>query len=235
MNTSSSSSSPSSSLEAIIVVVDVQYFLHGIVKEFGLYKNGTSVGLSYQPPYSFHHLSGDERNQCRWVTKNLHKIEWKEGIIPYNELPSALRFINSSYSTPQSHVILPLSLFDDDQSPSQSSSSSSTTNDASTLHQQQQRQFVYYAKGVEKCPVLEKIFNIPFIDLDSLGCPRADELMKVTPQPSKYEVECSSFPFRHHRKYCGGDMSNSRNKSISHCAQRNAKLYGEWVRSTFLL
>ena len=247
MDSSSSSSSHTSVVD--VVVVDVQYFLNGIVKEIGLFRNGTNIGLSYQPPYSIHRLSRDEQNQCRWVTKNLHKIQWNEGTRPYNELPCALKLINSSFSPFQSDVLLPPSCFERSSS-SSSSSPTTTTSDISSSSSSSvtypSYNTIYYAKGAEKCRVLENIFNKPFIDLDSLGCPRAEELIKLTPQ-SPFEVHCSSFPFRHHmykHDICGNggisnnNHNNNKNKersSISHCAQRNAKLYGEWIRSTFLI
>ena len=69
-----------------IVVVDVELFTNVVVKEIGIYKYGAAIGLSFLPPYVMSFLSDEERRQCSWLTKYLHKIERNSGEIPYHHL-----------------------------------------------------------------------------------------------------------------------------------------------------
>ena len=65
------------------IVVDVETFTGGIVKEIGIYRNGTCLGLSFTPPFDFYQLEEWDQRQCRWLTTHLHKMDWTSGETPY--------------------------------------------------------------------------------------------------------------------------------------------------------
>ena len=67
-----------------------------------------------------------------------------------------------------------------------------------------------FAKGFEKCRLLSTLLgqNVEF--LDDYGCPKIQDLVKMDSS-----WICSCYTFRH--------------KTRLHCAERKAKLYGEWA------
>ena len=67
-----------------------------------------------------------------------------------------------------------------------------------------------FAKGVEKCRLLTNLLGQNVENLDDYGCPKIQDLVKTDNL-----CICSSYPFRH--------------KTRLHCAERKAKLYGEWA------
>ena len=67
-----------------------------------------------------------------------------------------------------------------------------------------------FAKGLEKCRLLSNLLRCNVEDLDDYGCPKIQDLVKTD-----CLWICSSYPFRH--------------KTRLHCAERKAKVYGEWA------
>ena len=65
-----------------------------------------------------------------------------------------------------------------------------------------------FAKGVEKCRVLTNLLGQNVGNLDDYGCPKIQDLGNSL-------WTCSSYPLRH--------------KARLHCAERKAKVYGEWA------
>ena len=67
-----------------------------------------------------------------------------------------------------------------------------------------------FAKGLEKCRLLTSLLGQNVEDLDDYGCPKIQDLVRTDSL-----WNCSSYLFRH--------------KTKLHCAERKAKVYGEWV------
>ena len=65
-----------------------------------------------------------------------------------------------------------------------------------------------FAKGLEKCRLLTSLLGQNVENLDDYGCPKIQDLGHSL-------WNCSSYPFRH--------------KTRLHCAERKAKVYGEWA------
>ena len=68
-----------------------------------------------------------------------------------------------------------------------------------------------FAKGLEKRRLLTRFPGQNVENLDDYGCPKIQDLVKTTDS----SWICSSYPFRH--------------KTRLHCAERKAKVYGEWA------
>ena len=67
-----------------------------------------------------------------------------------------------------------------------------------------------FAEGLEKCKLLAKLLGQNIENLDDYGCPKIQHLVKTDSL-----WICSSYLFRHITRL--------------HCAERKAKLYGEWA------
>ena len=67
-----------------------------------------------------------------------------------------------------------------------------------------------FAKGLEKCRLLTSFFVQNVEKLDDYGCPKIQDLVKTDSL-----WICSNYSFRH--------------KTSLHCAEREAKMYGEWA------
>ena len=65
-----------------------------------------------------------------------------------------------------------------------------------------------FAKRLEKCRPLTSLLGQNVENLDDYGCPKIQDLGHSL-------WICSSYPFRH--------------KTMLHCAERKAKVYGEWA------
>ena len=67
-----------------------------------------------------------------------------------------------------------------------------------------------FAKGLEKCRLLNTLLGQTVENLDDYGCPKIQD-------PVRTDIFwiCSSYTFRH--------------KTRLHCAGRKAKAYGEWA------
>ena len=216
------------------IVVDVQYFVKDIIKEIGLYRKGNCIGLAFRPPFPLTDLSPSQQMQCNWVTKHIHGMDWKYGDTPYSNLPHVLDLINPPMIYSCDSLLQP-SYFTASTSSSSSSSSCSQPSDDEDGFipvKLPSQSIIYYAKGSEKCKLLEKVFDIPFVDLDKLGCPRAEQLFKLSEDD---ENKCSSFPTKHNsgkKWHCrGGGVS----RQPFACAEINAKLFGDWIQKTFML
>ena len=70
-----------------------------------------------------------------------------------------------------------------------------------------------FAKGFEKCRLLTRLLGQNVENLDDYGCPKIQDLAGEGKVNSSWI--CSSYPFRH--------------KTRLHCAERKAKVYGDWV------
>ena len=67
-----------------------------------------------------------------------------------------------------------------------------------------------FAKGLEKCRLLTTFLGQNVKNLDDYGCPRIQDVVKMDSL-----WNCPSYAFRH--------------KTRPHCAERKAKVYGEWA------
>ena len=67
-----------------------------------------------------------------------------------------------------------------------------------------------FAKVLEKCRLLKSLLGQNVENLDDYGCPKIEDLVKTDSL-----WNCSSYPFRH--------------KTRLHCAERKAKVYGDWT------
>ena len=67
-----------------------------------------------------------------------------------------------------------------------------------------------FAKAFEKCRLLTRHPGQIVENLDDYGCPKIQDLVKT----DSLRI-CSNYPFRH--------------KTRLHCAERKAKVYGEWA------
>ena len=66
-----------------------------------------------------------------------------------------------------------------------------------------------FAKGLEKCRLLTRLLGQNVENLDDYGCPKIQNLVNTHSL-----WICSTYTFRH--------------KTRLHCAERKAKVYGEW-------
>ena len=67
-----------------------------------------------------------------------------------------------------------------------------------------------FAKRLEKCRLLMRLLGQNVENLDDYGCPKIQDLVKTDSL-----WICSNYPSRH--------------KTRLHCAERKAKVYGEWA------
>ena len=70
-----------------------------------------------------------------------------------------------------------------------------------------------FARGLEKCRLLTRLLEQNVENLDDYGCPQFQDL--VGEGKTNISWICSSYPFRHKTRF--------------HCAERKAKVYGEWA------
>ena len=68
-----------------------------------------------------------------------------------------------------------------------------------------------FAKELEKCRLLTNLLGRNVENLDDYGCPKTQDFIKTDSS-----WICSNYPFRH--------------KTRLHCAERKAKVYGDWAR-----
>ena len=76
-----------------------------------------------------------------------------------------------------------------------------------------------FAEGFEKCRLLTRLLGQNVEILDDYGCPKLQDLIWEGKTNSSWI--CSSYPFRH--------------KTRLHCAERKAKIYGDWAMQHFKL
>ena len=87
--------------ERMSVVIDFEGFQldsgYFIVKELAFCANN-SVGLwTFQPPFPYNELPSIIKVQYSWVTRNLHRIHWNEGELPYTNLRNILNLLFELY------------------------------------------------------------------------------------------------------------------------------------------
>ena len=70
-----------------------------------------------------------------------------------------------------------------------------------------------FAKGFEKCRLLTRLLGQSVENLDDYGCSKIQDLVGEGKEDSSWI--CSSYCFRH--------------KTRLHCAERKAKVYGDWA------
>ena len=70
----------------------------------------------------------------------------------------------------------------------------------------------FYAKGEEKCTVLRKLIGKPIENLDTLGCPKVEDLNDDIPHCHRHSKLLPAY---------------LRDK---HCAQRKAQIYYDWLK-----
>ena len=63
------------------IVLDIELTEKKIIKELGLYVDGSVQGFSFCPPKSF-----KPNNQTTWNTSHLHGIAWSSGKLDYEKL-----------------------------------------------------------------------------------------------------------------------------------------------------
>ena len=63
------------------IVLDIELTEKNIIKELGLYNDGSVQGFSLCPPKSFKH-----NKQTTWNTSHLHGIAWSSGKLEYEKL-----------------------------------------------------------------------------------------------------------------------------------------------------
>ena len=63
------------------IVLDIELTEKNIVKELGLYIDGSVQGFSFCPPKSF-----EPNKQTTWNTSHLHGIAWSSGKLDYEKL-----------------------------------------------------------------------------------------------------------------------------------------------------
>ena len=73
-----------------------------------------------------------------------------------------------------------------------------------------------FAKGLEKCRLLSSLLGQNVENLDDNGCPKIQDVVKTDTL-----WNCSCYPFRH--------------KTKLHCAERKAKVYGDWTMQHLLI
>lgn len=72
----------------IAVVVDFEAFRGGIFKELAIVTPYYSACVIFKAPNSFQELSASDKRQNTWLSQNYHKIDWRSGHIPYDQLKS---------------------------------------------------------------------------------------------------------------------------------------------------
>ena len=68
----------------------------------------------------------------------------------------------------------------------------------------------YFAKGLQKCLMLTKLFGVRVQNLEDSGCPNFNQL-----DGHKAQINCDSYPSLH--------------ANVSHCAQKKASAYARWL------
>ena len=195
------------------VVVEIENFTNGVVKEIGLYRNGICIGLAFKQPYPFSTIKSWDRKRCKYLTEKRHNLEWNCGTVPYNYLPHVLDLICEyrsyevqNFST-AAWVMFMNNILD----------ASKTKRSEYVFHKSQME---FFKNGIDNCTLLETIFNRHFYDLNSNNCPEATDIATEISKQSNFIGECSSYPREH------ADI-------VDHCAQRRAHLYGLWLQHQF--
>lgn len=80
------------------VIVDLQGFKlqknnEFICKEFAVIniESGLCLSRTFKPPFSWSKLNRKDKQNVRWLTKNLHNLEWTIGDLPYSEIGTTIQ------------------------------------------------------------------------------------------------------------------------------------------------
>ena len=68
-----------------------------ILKEFALVNGSFQCHVLFASPYSITELNDKMQRTARWLTRNLHGIDWDDGSVPYNE--NLIRTLCKPFST----------------------------------------------------------------------------------------------------------------------------------------
>ena len=63
------------------IVLDIELTEKNVIRELGLFINGSVQGFSFCPPKTF-----KPNKQTTWNTKHLHRIAWSSGKLDYEKL-----------------------------------------------------------------------------------------------------------------------------------------------------
>ena len=64
-----------------LIVLDIELTEKNIIKELGLFSDGSVQGFSFRPPEAF-----EPNKQTTWNTSHLHEISWSSGKLDYDKL-----------------------------------------------------------------------------------------------------------------------------------------------------
>ena len=64
-----------------LIVLDIELTEKNIIKELGLFIDGSAQGFSFCPPKAF-----KPNKQTTWNTSHLHGIAWSSGKLDYDKL-----------------------------------------------------------------------------------------------------------------------------------------------------
>ena len=67
------------------VVVEIEKFTNGVVKEIGLYRNGICIGLAFKQLYAFSTIKSWDRKRCKYLTEKRYKLEWNSGLSQFSD------------------------------------------------------------------------------------------------------------------------------------------------------
>ena len=56
-----------------------------VIKELAVVSDLFQWQLVFAPPYSKCRLNSKMQRTARWLTRHFHRIDWDDGVIPYNE------------------------------------------------------------------------------------------------------------------------------------------------------
>ena len=68
------------------IVVDVEMFSGGVIKELAFCSGLFHAGYLFKPPMPFSQLTKEEQKKNTWLTNNFHEIHWSCGTYDYKEL-----------------------------------------------------------------------------------------------------------------------------------------------------
>ena len=76
-----------------LVVLDIECVEKNIIKELGIFHNGTIRGYSFLPPKKY-----KPSKQTYWLTNLLHNIHWQSGAYDYTQLENILNVENFEHA-----------------------------------------------------------------------------------------------------------------------------------------
>ena len=76
-----------------LVVLDIECVEKNIIKELGIFHNGTIRGYSFLPPKKY-----KPSKQTYWLTNLLHNIHWQSGAYDYTQSENILNVDNFEHA-----------------------------------------------------------------------------------------------------------------------------------------